>query len=413
MLIPAFAVLGQFTRPESLLTPNYEKAHLAHARLCILVAIAIAVTIAALRMVAWPIALATVLCAIGVATLFGRPIHSKWISLFALAWPMQFLLMQPAARLWLRDFLRGDHGHLVALLLGASGVALLLRWARDATNFQRQLAEKGVYHPVFAMQDLGRAQQAALANKNQTGWAIKAFMDPVASEVAQSIQDFNRSNPVSRRRLLAAPSNVPTTWIIPLFAVANLVILGLRYYNTGTTTIDSGVSAITTFVASHAIVGCIATVKRQWFSRRPLFANELCRPNSRREFIDDIFLISRSNLARPVLAVCTIQAALAFVSYNSWLQAASAGIGLAVLLIGFATISYAVGMWAITLEKDWMLTLVFGGVVCGALGVFAAVTGLSGFLGSKLFVAHPMALATVGFAMFLIGLAVLLSLIHI
>ena len=148
-------------------------------------------------------------------------------------------------------------------------------------------------------------------------------------------------------------------------------------------------------------------VNRQWFSRRVSFAAEICRPSSRREFVDDIFLISRSNLARPVLAVCVVQAAFAFVSYTSWLQAASAGMSLAVFLIGFATIVYAIGMWSITLEKDWMLALVGIGVVCAALAVFAAMTSLSGFLGSKLFVAHPIALVAVGFALFLIGLAVL------
>jgi|GEM_PF-4356007 len=196
-------------------------------------------------------------------------------------------------------------------------------------------------------------------------------------------------------------------WIIPLFAIANLVILGFRFFRTGTTVMEGGVSALLILAAVYAMVASVAVVNRHWSSRRIFFASELCRPSSRREYVDDIFLISRSNLARPVLAVCSVQAALALVSYSSWLHAASAGMGLAIFLIGFAMICYATGMWSITLEKDWMLSLVAIGMLFGGVAVLMAVASLSGILGSKSFVAHPIALAIIGFALLLIGYAVL------
>ena len=413
VLIPALAVLGQFTRPESLLTPNYKKPHLMHARLFMMAAIAVGVACAALRMVAWPVALATILGLTGFAVCWVRPKPSKWLQLGAIIWPIYLLLWQPSAQIWLRGYLFGEHGWPVAFAFAIAGLGMLTVWARSVKDFHRQNSERGVHHPVFTVEGWGRADKAALASqapslkRDQTPLLIRHFVYPPETELNKATHNFSRLNPIARRRLFAVPSYGPTAWIVCLFALANLVVLGQRYFYTGTTALNAGVSAIVIFTAGYAIVSCVTVVIRRWFTRRTSFASELCRPCSRREFVDDIFLISQSNVARPVLAVCAVQAALAFVSYSSWLQAATVGTGLGVFLIGFATICYAAGMFSITLENDWMLLLVFGATVCGVLAIIAAVISLSSHFGSKLMLAHPFALGLVGLALFLIGCGLL------
>jgi|GEM_PF-4748935 len=187
VIIPAFAVLGQFTRPESLLTPNYKQAHLAHAQLCILVAIAVGVAIAALRLVAWPIALATILGVAGLTMFCMRPLQSIRISLIAVMLPLQLAMRIDVVRIWLRGFLAGEHGWAVAFAMGTAGLYLLAVWTRDVLSSHRTNAENGVHHPVFTMQGWGQTNQAALTNKDQTPRLAKTLVYPVDSEVSQSI----------------------------------------------------------------------------------------------------------------------------------------------------------------------------------------------------------------------------------
>ena len=246
-LIPGFAVLGQFSRPESLLTPNYKQPHLAHARLCIVAAITVGVAIAELKHVAWPVALATILGVVGFVVFSARPKQAQWMLVFAFIGPLQFLLGTNATSIWLRDYFAGEHGWAVAFAMAAVGLSLLVLWSRDVVNSHRTHAEQAMHRPVFTMQDWGLLGHAKLVNKDQTPWILKSMVAPADREVRESIQNSSRSNPIARRRLLAAPSYVPTTWILVLFVFANLVILGQRYFRTGTTAIEDAVSAMVIF----------------------------------------------------------------------------------------------------------------------------------------------------------------------
>lgn len=366
--VPAMGVYGQFTRPESILTPGYA-THQLFALIFIAGSCMLTVFVAAYSGVHWLPAAACIALMLGYFSLILRINPPVWLIRSA---PAIYLLLffHMFFRVQLRNFFLGHAHVLLPLAMLAFGVSLVAYWIYLVRGFHRSLVEQGVSFPLLTKQDGAVAAQIMGANraKETGGPLLLRFFKPNEKRLDSiGSQSFHGQEPRKRRSVLKLAGNADLAFRITVgLLVLYGGILGANYFLR---------TRIADFDVMH-LLGCWYALTMSmisaiaWTSRRQTFGSELCRPITRRDYIRDLFSIRfRESTLLPLGMIC-IATVYALATKATVASALAWSIGMAVCIVGIAVTYYGTGMLVLSVARSWVV------ILSGVLALVAVVAGI-------------------------------------
>ena len=406
-LIVLLGAYGQFTRPEAGITPGYALVHHGVATVWIVLVLVLGIAAMVQLGIDTRAAISLGVLAVGVTTSMVRTQVSAWLRVFFLAACFsQFALLNSTVLIFSRRFLWGELTPLVTLSLMSLGCLGYLTWWRHTFRFHRELAERGIYFPVLTFKDHGRVAEVLGAKQVQSGhnWLLKWF---VRSGDANEVVQYHNNVPAMRRKLLAFPSNqaIPRVMCL-LLAGYCCCYCAVWYFDWASA---RKVAPIEDFVhvlgLGYLVFLGVGFAGLSWFPRRLTLPQEACRPVSRRELVNDIFIVNLRNVVWFPLALLFLAGMFLFLRFGlrwnnlQWLAIQAVYVG------GMLVYVYGANLLALSQRHDWSVGLVAILSFIVWIASFVLVLSLREFRLDSVEVGQWSVLYT-GAVLFLIGAAV-------
>ena len=396
-LITGLALTGQFTRPESRLTPNYALPHQLVAAFLLIVAIAAATwCLSRVGVHAWT---AMGLTSLSVAMMLGlcHPCgsHLRYVLIGAI--PLVLIVtISSIGQIYLRKLWLGESIWFGPLLLVGS-VAYIVCWLRGGQQFHCALAEKGLPTPLLDFNDSVMAGQVSVARRSEGRLApMASHIGPNDQQVAKLAADFHGHQTNRRRGLFELPSvgsnksivlkliDSAPVWVYIAFHCAATYNYRQEAYRAGEYTIHLGLVYYLLFLVS------VMRFSR-WAQRQPTFGYELCRPVRRVDFVDDLFATMRCSALKVQFPIFLVVPALMLLRHTLVMTIVWS-FTMAVAAWGAALFLHGTSMWILMTTRLWRIAVVF--IVQGAvlIACIIAVHQMSG----RSAIMSPLAVVCIG-----------------
>lgn len=424
--IVAQAGIGHFSRSASLLAPNYRFPH--HLLTWAWTGSAIALT--TLLAVCWGyplISTAALFSFVGGFALYLLGVHivdsgplMKRI-LIRLLFPLLGLAVgalptiatsNASVATYMRRAMYGEVPWLTCTALGA-GIGLVVCSYRALNRLHRGMAEAGLPTPLLMVQDLGSVTTQQQSSSPKEKRRIPMWqMSPTDAEIIDASAGYHGDDQRKRRTLMGLPSatkrasrrNVYASLLfyVPFQVAIIFLIRTADQFNANEQT-----AALLVFPVFHfalmiylLLLNAVFTYGR-WRQRKAVFGYELCRPISRSTFVDDLFAEFRRNAV--ILPVCLVViSSLSCVIQSVSLSSVGWALGLAALAFGVSLLLYAVVMWLLADDREWVPIVVGLLTLLLLFASIALIMWLSGTT-SRSVAVKPSMIALVGLLLASIG----------
>lgn len=385
-LVVGFGTFGHFSREASVLTPNYARAHLLVSLAWVAVTGSVLVVVLSWFGVHWVVAAASATFTAGCLLNLVKWKLPLWqrISL-GCGWMLLFILqVSRHALIVTRKFVLGEVTWWLTAALFLCGCAGIYVWIRRSTGLHRELASNGISFPILTLKDFGRLAEVLTGRKRNpakrglASW-IKTTPHVMTPRVPFGAQEWSRS------RLMAWPSSQITKGLMQLLLVIYVLVYVVQWIvSRGNDPASIFHETFHIFGQTYIVFFSIACVHLNWAPRRLMFAQELLRPITRQDFVDELFSTTRHQVLWLPLAVVGISAVFLFSRFGLSVETTALWLAELAYIAGVSIFVYGCGMYSLSLQREWAMGLVglasFLSIVASAIIIEFASRDVSGLI---------------------------------